>query len=66
LDLVYKVKLELRKIPRRFHECSLPPAPLGPLLRATMVGVWPHPLDRHWLLQEGLAARMPMAGVWGL
>jgi hypothetical protein len=43
LDLVHKLELELRKIPRWFHDCSLPPAPLGPPSGAMMVGVRPNP-----------------------
>src|SRR5262249_40173127 len=43
LDLVHKLELELRKIPRWFHDCSLPPAALGPPSGAWMGGVRRNP-----------------------
>src|SRR4029434_7478384 len=66
LDLVHKLELELRKIPRWFHGCSLLLAPLGPPSGAMMVGVRPSQWTATCSVQEGQVARVPTAGVWGL
>src|SRR5205085_6595866 len=41
LELVHKLELEWRTIPRWFHECSLLLAPRGPPAGAMRVGVRP-------------------------
>ena len=65
LDLVHKLELELRKIPRWFHACSLL-LTSWPRSGAMRVDVRPSQWTAPGSVQEGQGARGPTAGVRGL